>query len=339
MKQTEGYDRRGRFAAVKGCVVIQALLLLAPICAHAWTLNDRCELTKETPEGVAAVSRTAAGMLLQLPAGLVPNDTWVQVGIGSRTWRKRVVGGAVTLGNSAKAFREKNWLTVRSDNEQLLGFSLAGSMAGWTDLEACELDVSGGDWLVLTGEIDESTDDRIIATIRREHPRGLILNSPGGLVAEAQRIGSAVRDLGMETKVRANGQCLSACVFILAAGAPRTAETGARIGIHPSLVTRGLGSFADKQPSVADTTAYFAGMGVDGGRLAVLSTEVTSTNIRILTPEQLRSLRLVDNAPPVTRTRKGFVAATGRIGDNWWWILGLLGLLVISWELVRRRAG
>lgn len=320
-----------------------ALLLLLPLPAGAWTLTDHCELTRETPEGRVAVSRGSDGILLHLPAGLVANGDRVTVRISGSSWKELVVGGAVSLKNGAKPFREKNWLAVRADGRQVLGFSLAGSTAAWPQLKSCELGSAGGGWLTLSGEIDHSTDDRIIAAIRRRKPVGLMLNSTGGLAAEAQYIGYAVRSAGLATKVEAEGQCISECVFILAAGTPRFVEPGGYVRIHPSLITQGLGSFNGNRESVAESALYFNSMGVDGGRLAVLASATTNAAPRTFTAAELRSLHLAE--PPATA--RGFRAdserSTDRDGEDWWWLPWLIGLMVlfplgaVSRRLIGRR--
>jgi len=63
------------------------------------------------------------------------------------------------------------------------------------------------------------------------------LNSPGGDVIEAVGIGRAIYQHSAMTLVRPGQECVSACVFVLIAGAVHT-PTGAAIGVHrPMLVS------------------------------------------------------------------------------------------------------
>src|ERR1700727_3043810 len=63
------------------------------------------------------------------------------------------------------------------------------------------------------------------------------LNSPGGDVVEAVGIGRVIYQHSAMTLVRPGQECVSACVFILMAGAVHT-PTGAAIGVHrPMLVS------------------------------------------------------------------------------------------------------
>lgn len=58
------------------------------------------------------------------------------------------------------------------------------------------------------------------------------LNSPGGDVIEAEKIGRHIRSSFFGTRVKVREACASACVLILIAGVERAVPRGARIGIH-----------------------------------------------------------------------------------------------------------
>ena len=67
----------------------------------------------------------------------------------------------------------------------------------------------------------------------------MVLNSPGGNLAEALRMAALVRGLHLDTRIRDGGVCSSACFFIFVAGDRRlAAEHGdssarpGRIGLH-----------------------------------------------------------------------------------------------------------
>ena len=62
------------------------------------------------------------------------------------------------------------------------------------------------------------------------------LNSPGGDVVEALAIGRTLYQHSAFTMVRPGRECVSACVFILAAGAVRSPLTSASIGVHKPLL-------------------------------------------------------------------------------------------------------
>jgi hypothetical protein len=278
-------------------IVALLLLLVIPSTSWAWELTDGCELRQETPKGTVRVAATAKAILLYPPQGLIANDTWMRVAIGNRNWRAPVVGGAVELTGAEKPFLEKNWMGLYADGKQVLGFNLYGASEAWEQLEACEPPARGG-WVRLSGEITASSDDQIISAIRRQRPEGVRLDSAGGLAREAQRIGHAVREAGLATKVEANAQCLSECTFILAAGIPRAVASGGRVGIPASLITRGLGVPLSEQGSVEGAAAYFSNMGVNGGKTAVLATAGQHEGIRMFTQRELRELGFLGTSAP-----------------------------------------
>lgn len=61
---------------------------------------------------------------------------------------------------------------------------------------------------------------------------GATLNSPGGSVDAAIRIGEIIRSANGNVVVQAGAVCYSACVLVLAAGPRRHIESTAKIGIH-----------------------------------------------------------------------------------------------------------
>lgn len=62
------------------------------------------------------------------------------------------------------------------------------------------------------------------------------LDSPGGDVVEALDMGRAVNSHLAMTLVRPGHECVSACVFVLMAGAVHTPVNGAQIGVHRPLL-------------------------------------------------------------------------------------------------------
>jgi hypothetical protein len=80
-------------------------------------------------------------------------------------------------------------------------------------------------------------------------------------------------------------------------------------------------------------------MGLDGGKLATLAISANRDDMAILSPEQLRSVGLVDTATPIFAT-----SAVGRLRGNaqidWWLmgaLLGVVGALVWGLTKIRRR--
>ncbi len=58
----------------------------------------------------------------------------------------------------------------------------------------------------------------------------LVLDSGGGIVSEAMRMGRLVSERGLATHV--DGRCFSACMLMLVSGGTRTADVGADLALH-----------------------------------------------------------------------------------------------------------
>ena len=71
----------------------------------------------------------------------------------------------------------------------------------------------------VTGEIDAGFADTVIGRLRRDKAIGLLINSPGGSLFEARRLGRYLRANGL--RVGVDGLCISACVDVLAGGIER----------------------------------------------------------------------------------------------------------------------
>lgn len=84
--------------------------------------------------------------------------------------------------------------------------------------------------LFLTGSIGLGDFAKVNAAIDRFNPSIIVLNSPGGVVGDAIQIADLIASRGIGTFVPAQGQCLSACVYIFTAGLKRYALGD--IGVH-----------------------------------------------------------------------------------------------------------
>ena len=110
-----------------------------------------------------------------------------------------------------------------------------------------------GCWIFLRGPIVEGDSDRLLRALKSKPKRGdifrsLVLESPGGDVAEALKLVRLVRDALLETRnvtvfetSKATAYtCASSCVLVLMAGVERLFSpiNGGRLGLHrPSFST------------------------------------------------------------------------------------------------------
>lgn len=146
-------------------------------------------------------------------------------------------------------------------------------------------------WLRLDGtEITDGFADRVIRELRDKKAVGLIINSPGGSVYEARRLGRYLRANGLRTGV--DEVCVSACIDVLAGGAERYALRGARLGIHQSRVPSRYSSHEGGQLYVADSFRYLREMGVDAD-VAIAAASVPNDKLLLIPLADALETRLI----------------------------------------------
>jgi hypothetical protein len=129
----------------------------------------------------------------------------------------------------------------------------------------------------------------------------LELDSPGGDVVEAVAIGQLIYQNYIMTTVRPGRECVSACVFILMAGAVHYPADGASIGVHkPLLVSWSHMSAAQahaKYDALMDyLRQYFADLGI-ADRTYEIMMRTASGDMRYFSPSELDQLRLRGEDP------------------------------------------
>lgn len=146
-------------------------------------------------------------------------------------------------------------------------------------------------WLRLEGaEITEGFADRVIRELRDKKAVGLIINSPGGSVYEARKLGRYLRAHGLRSAV--DQACVSACIDVLAGGAERYALRGARLGIHQSRVPSRYSSHEGGQLYVADSFRYLREMGVDAD-VAIAAASVPNDKLLLIPLADALETRLI----------------------------------------------
>ena len=127
------------------------------------------------------------------------------------------------------------------------------------------------------------------------------LNSPGGDVVEALGIGRAIYAHSAFTRVRQGQECVSACVFIFAAGAVRTPQPSAAIGVHKPLLVSWRNMDYRQARAKYDglmqyLRLYFLDLGVSEAAYdAMMQTD--SADMRYFSPAELQNLRLGGESP------------------------------------------
>jgi len=137
-----------------------------------------------------------------------------------------------------------------------LWIAAALSLVGSGALAAEGLSVTSSDWingktaLFLSGDIEHGDAALMRKALRQSEGRPIIavLDSRGGNLSEALKIGRMLTDAGATTFVPSWGTCASACFYTYAGGKTRFVGEGAQIGVHQF-------SYADTVIENANVTA------------------------------------------------------------------------------------
>jgi hypothetical protein len=164
--------------------------------------------------------------------------------------------------------------------------------------------------LIATGMIAPGSAETFASevTARGEYIKTVVLNSPGGSVADAMAIGRLIREKKFATEVDAAKYCASSCPLVFAGGIERRAGEKAVIGVHQ---VAALPSVANRTPademSVAQRISarcqhYLDEMGVSL-QVWVHAMETPHDRLFVFKPGELRSLNLVTTAASASKAR------------------------------------
>src|ERR1700679_2387042 len=169
----------------------------------------------------------------------------------------------------------------------------------------------GNAWTIyLNGPIDLGASKRLELFLISNSVPGqswIILNSPGGNVAEGMELGKIIRKYELRTDVGiqegatpsplkfTSGGCYSACTLAYVGGAFRFLKGGSHFGIHRFAFTKPEQHEADLAQIVsASIVTYLRSMGVDPDFFA-LSTQAGSSDIYEPSVEELAKLNVVNS--------------------------------------------
>ncbi|PZO75578.1 MAG: hypothetical protein DI629_17105 [Mesorhizobium amorphae] len=128
-----------------------------------------------------------------------------------------------------------------------------------------------GGVLSARGTIDPKAAERFAAELdeRGEYVKTVLLDSPGGSLEDALRMGRAIRERELRTSVPKGAQCASSCPLVLAGGVERAVAEGASVGVHQIYAAedqakaRAAQAMSDAQSTTARISRYLSEMGVD----------------------------------------------------------------------------
>ncbi|PTS86645.1 hypothetical protein DBR00_00880 [Pseudomonas sp. HMWF032] len=118
----------------------------------------------------------------------------------------------------------------------------------------------------------------------------VMLDSIGGSVSEAMRMGRLLRETGFDSLVPSTGMCQGSCVYLLAAGRNKTVR--GHVGIHrPYYSGSDSVHSASGNLSRASQVAYFRDMQVSLELLDAIN-RTEPPRMRVLSPSELARYRL-----------------------------------------------
>jgi hypothetical protein len=165
-------------------------------------------------------------------------------------------------------------------------------------------ELGGGGRLIATGTITPGSSQAFAAEVDRhgEYIKTVVLNSPGGSVADALSIGQLIRARQFATEVEAGKYCASSCPLVFAGGAERRAGARAVIGVHQvAAIHPATGAPPRDEMSLAQNISarcerYLAEMGVNL-QVWVHAMETPHDKLFIFKPDELKALNLTTSMP------------------------------------------
>jgi hypothetical protein len=161
----------------------------------------------------------------------------------------------------------------------------------------------GGGRLIATGTITPGISEALASEVgkRGDYIKTVILNSPGGSVADALAMGRLIREQKFATEVEAGKYCASSCPLVFAGGIERRAGDKAVIGVHQvAAITTAANAPPRDEMSVAQNISarcqrYLGDMGINL-QVWIHAMETPHDRLFVFTPDELRSLDLVTTA-------------------------------------------
>jgi hypothetical protein len=156
----------------------------------------------------------------------------------------------------------------------------------------------GGGRLMATGTITPGISEAFAAEVakRGDYIKTVVLNSPGGSVADALAMGRLIRERNFATEIEAGKYCASSCPLVFAGGVERRVGDKAIIGVHQVAAIGSAGGLPRDEMNVAQNISarcqrYLADMGVSL-QVWVHAMETPHEKLFVFKPDELKSLNL-----------------------------------------------
>ena len=160
----------------------------------------------------------------------------------------------------------------------------------------------GGGKLMATGTITPGISEAFAAEVgkRGDYIKTVVLNSPGGSVADALAMGRLIRDKNFATEIEPGKYCASSCPLVFAGGVERRVGDRAVIGVHQVAAAGPAGGLPRDEMNVAQNISarcqrYLGDMGVNL-QVWVHAMETPHDKLFVFKPDELKSLNLATAA-------------------------------------------
>lgn len=174
--------------------------------------------------------------------------------------------------------------------------------AGGAMAKPMTFELVAGGRLMASGTITPGISEAFAAEIakRGDYVRTVVLNSPGGSVADALAMGRLIRERNFATEIEAGQYCASSCPLVFAGGVERRTGDKAVIGVHQVAAMGSAGGPPRDEMNVAQNISarcqrYLADMGVNL-QVWVHAMETPHDKLFVFKPDELKSLNLVTTA-------------------------------------------
>ena len=171
-------------------------------------------------------------------------------------------------------------------------------------------ELRGGGRLMATGTITAGSAQAFATEVEKhgEYIKTVVLNSPGGSVADALAIGRLIRARKFATEIEPGKYCASSCPLVFAGGVERRVGVRAVVGVHQIAAVKSATAAPPRdEMSLAQNVSarcqrYLLEMGVNL-QVWVHAMETPHDKLFIFKPDELKSLNLV-TAPPDSSPEK-----------------------------------
>jgi hypothetical protein len=168
----------------------------------------------------------------------------------------------------------------------------------------------GGGRLLATGTMTQGISKAFATEIERrgDYVKTVVLDSPGGSVADALAMGRLIREHKFATEVEAGKYCASSCPLVFAGGIERRAGDRAVIGVHQIAAMKSANNGPPRdEMSVAQNISarcqrYLDDMGVSL-QVWVHAMETPHDKLFVFKPDEMTSLKLVTASPTSAKAR------------------------------------